>query len=63
MVFLHARALAFPETFYRLQDQYQVRSFITGKMINHFWTPEQIAGYLKYKQKTLPNVSHETIYS
>jgi len=41
----------------------QLQSFVTGKMVNHYWTPEQIAGYLKYKQKTLPSVSHETIYS
>ena len=29
----------------------QLQSFVTGKMVNHYWTPEQISGYLKYKQK------------
>jgi IS30 family transposase len=30
----------------------QLQSFVTGKMVNHYWTPEQISGYLKYKQKS-----------
>ena len=46
-----------------LQRDHRLQTFVTGKMVNHYWTPEQIAGYVKYKQKSLPSVSHETIYS
>jgi len=27
-----------------------LQAFVTGKMVNHYWTPEQIA--VKYKQKS-----------
>ncbi|MDP1974788.1 MAG: IS30 family transposase [Alphaproteobacteria bacterium] len=33
------------------------------KLQCHFWTPEQIAGYLRHRQKKLRAISHETIYS
>ena len=38
-------------------------SFVTEQLTYHLWSPEQIAGYLKYRQDELPSVSHETIYS
>jgi len=44
-------------------DRYEdLRTFVTETLTYHFWTPEQIAGYLKYRQDKLPYVSHETIY-
>ena len=33
------------------------------KLCCHYWTPEQIAGFLKYRQSSIPSVCHETIYS
>jgi IS30 family transposase len=40
-----------------------LRTFITEKLCDNYWTPEQIAGYLSYRQKTLRSISHETIYA
>jgi len=40
-----------------------LKRFVFNKLRCHFWSPEQIAGYLKYRQKDLPYVSHETIYA
>lgn len=39
-----------------------LKDFVMNQLRCHGWTPEQIAGYLKYRQKALPAVSHETIY-
>jgi IS30 family transposase len=40
-----------------------LKDFILTKLQCHFWTPEQIAGWLKHRQKEIPPVSHETIYT
>ena len=40
-----------------------LRGFVIQKMCSHYWTPEQIAGYLKSRQNVLAYVSHETIYT
>ena len=40
-----------------------LKHFVLNQLRCHFWTPEQIAGYLKYRQKGLGSVSHETIYA
>jgi transposase, IS30 family len=39
-----------------------LQTFVKDKLTYHRWTPEQIAGYLKFRQKKLTPVSHETIY-
>ncbi len=39
-----------------------LRVFIIRKLTRNRWTPEQIAGFLKHRQKDLRKVSHETIY-
>lgn len=39
-----------------------LREFVVTKLQCHYWTPEQIAGWLKHRQKELKTVSHETIY-
>jgi len=45
-------------------DHFKALSFFVIEQLTcHLWSPEQIAGYLKYRQKILPYVSHETIYS
>jgi len=41
----------------------ELKAFVTTHLCCHYWTPEQIAGYLKHRQRDLPSVSHETIYS
>ena len=38
------------------------RTFLVNQIQCHKWTPEQMSGHLKYRQKDLPSVSHETIY-
>lgn len=40
-----------------------LKDFVTTQLRCHYWTPEQIAGYLKHRQRELPAVSHETVYS
>ena len=47
-----------------LLDVHQaLREFVITCLQCHFWTPEQIAGWLKVRQTELPYVSHETIYA
>ena len=41
----------------------ELKAFVLTQLYCQYWTPEQIAGYLKWRQKELPSVSHETIYS
>ena len=41
----------------------ELRKFVVEKLTNHYWTPEQIAGYLSKRQSVLRSISHETIYS
>ena len=40
-----------------------LKDFVKDKLCCHYWTPEQIAGYLKHRQSDLPSLSHETIYA
>jgi transposase, IS30 family len=47
----------------RIDRHPRLREFVLEKLCYHYWTPEQIAGYLKHRQKALPSVSHETIYA
>lgn len=46
----------------RLDRDLSLQDFVITKLICHGWTPEQIAAWLKYQQKELTYVSHETIY-
>ena len=46
-----------------LDRDLELREFVLTKLQCHYWTPEQIAGFLKHRQKKLRYVSHETIYS
>jgi IS30 family transposase len=47
----------------RIDGNVLLREFVKEKLCNHYWTPEQIAGWLKERQTELPKVSHETIYT
>jgi len=40
-----------------------LQAFVLNQLRCHAWTPEQIAGYLKYRQTALPVISHETVYA
>ena len=40
-----------------------MRSFVLTQLQCHYWTPEQIAAHLKYRQKQIKSVSHESIYA
>ena len=40
-----------------------LQAFVLEKLLCHYWTPEQIAGFLTHRQKALPSLSHETIYA
>jgi transposase, IS30 family len=47
----------------RLDRDESLREFVLRQLRCHFWTPEQIAGWLKYRQKTIAPISHESIYA
>lgn len=46
-----------------LDRDVELREFVVTQLCCHYWTPEQISGYLRYKQKALRPVSFETIYA
>ena len=46
-----------------LDKNEDLKKFVITKLCFHYWTPEQIAGHLKYQQKELPAVSHESLYA
>lgn len=47
----------------RIDQNEPLREFIISKLCCHYWTPEQIGGWLKHRQKELPALSHESIYA
>jgi len=46
-----------------LDRDFELEDFVRTQLCCHYWTPEQIAGFLTHRQKTLSSVSHETIYA
>lgn len=46
-----------------LDRDLDLQEFVLEKLQCHYWTPEQIAGYLTHRQARLPALSHETIYA
>jgi len=46
-----------------LDKDVALRDFIVTHLTCHYWTPEQIAGWLTHRQNTLRSLSHETIYT
>lgn len=46
-----------------LDKHLELQEFVVLKLQCHGWTPEQIAGWLKKRQKQLPTISHESIYA
>lgn len=47
----------------RLDRHAGLKDFVMTHLLCHNWTPEQISGWLKNRQKSVPYVCHETIYS
>jgi transposase, IS30 family len=46
-----------------LERHSELREFVETMLTHHYWTPEQISGYLRHRQEELPFVCHETIYA
>ena len=46
-----------------LDKNTHLKEFVLTKLRCHYWTPEQIAAWLKHRQTDLRSVSHETIYA
>lgn len=46
-----------------LDRDLELQEFVLEKLQCHYWTPEQIAGYLTKRQKKLRSISHESIYA
>lgn len=47
----------------RLDRDEELRQFVLTKLQCHFWTPEQIAAWLKHRQTEIAPISHESIYA
>ena len=47
----------------RLDQDDKLKDFVITKLCCHYWTPEQIAGWLKHRQTRLPSICHESIYA
>lgn len=47
----------------RLDKDEELCSFVLTQLRCHYWTPEQIAGWLKHRQRELKPISHESIYA
>lgn len=46
-----------------LDKNEELRNFVLDKLRHLGWSPEQMAGHLKHRQKELASCSHETIYA
>jgi len=47
----------------RIDKDSALRELILDKLMCHYWTPEQISGYLKWRQNEIKPISHESIYA
>lgn len=47
----------------RLDRDEALKDFVKTKLCGHYWTPEQIAADLKYRQSEIAPISHESIYT
>jgi len=48
---------------HRLDRDGALREFVTDHLCCHYWTPEQIAGWLRHRQTTLKTICHESLYA
>lgn len=51
-----------PQRSHLLDKNAPLANFVKEKLTHNYWTPEQIAGFLKVEKSDLGYVSHETIY-
>ncbi len=47
----------------RIDQDEALKDFVITKLCCHYWTPEQIAGWLKHRQIKIKPISHESIYA
>lgn len=47
----------------RIDQDEGLKDFVMTKLCCHYWTPEQIAGWLKHRQTRIKPISHESIYA
>ena len=47
----------------RIDRDYALKEFVITKLCCHYWSPEAIAGWLKFQQKAIRSISHESIYA
>jgi len=47
----------------RIEREEILKDFVVTQLCCHYWTPEQIAGYLKHRQRKIKPISHESIYA
>lgn len=47
----------------RIDRDEVLKDFVITKLCCHYWTPEQIAGWLKHRQTRIKPISHESIYA
>jgi len=47
----------------RLDRDEALKDFVLTNLCCHYWTPEQIAGWLKHRQIKIKSISHESIYA
>lgn len=46
-----------------LDRDFFLQEFVLEKLQCHYWTPEQISGFLTHRQSRLRPISHETLYT
>ena len=47
----------------RLDRDEVLKDFVINYLCGHYWTPEQIAAWLKHRQHKIKPISHESIYA
>lgn len=46
----------------RIDRDQDLKDFVLLQLRCHAWSPEQISGYLKYRQQKIRSISHESLY-
>jgi IS30 family transposase len=59
----HSKARSRQKRECRIDRNPALKDFVLTQLCCHYWTPEQIAGYLSHRQRDLPKISHETVYT
>lgn len=59
----HTLALKRRKRSSRLDRNKVLKDFVITKLCCHYWTPEAISAWLKYRQSKIEPISHESIYA